>query len=63
MATNGLPWKQSLAQVEELIFKEEIKRKLLHDQRLTAPPGVPRTDWRSMYQAFMEKRKPNFTGN
>jgi predicted TIM-barrel fold metal-dependent hydrolase len=29
--TNGLPWKQSLAQVEELNLKEETKRKLLHD--------------------------------
>jgi predicted TIM-barrel fold metal-dependent hydrolase len=29
--TNGLPWKQSLDQVEGLNLKEETKRKLLHD--------------------------------
>ncbi|MDE3137187.1 MAG: amidohydrolase [Acidobacteriota bacterium] len=29
--TNGLPWKESLAQVEQLGLKEEVKRKLLHD--------------------------------
>jgi predicted TIM-barrel fold metal-dependent hydrolase len=29
--TNGLPWKDSLAQVEELPLKPEAKRKLLRD--------------------------------
>jgi predicted TIM-barrel fold metal-dependent hydrolase len=29
--TNGLPWKESLRQLEELGLKEEVKRKLLRD--------------------------------
>jgi len=29
--TNGLPWKQSLDQIEELGLKEEVKQKLLYD--------------------------------
>jgi predicted TIM-barrel fold metal-dependent hydrolase len=29
--TNGLPWKESLRQIDELGLKEEVKRKLLRD--------------------------------
>ena len=29
--TNGLPWKESLDQVEELKLKDETKQKILHD--------------------------------
>jgi predicted TIM-barrel fold metal-dependent hydrolase len=29
--TNGLPWKESLAQLDELALKPEAKRKLLRE--------------------------------
>lgn len=29
--TNGLPWKESLTQIEQLGLREDVKRKLLHD--------------------------------
>jgi predicted TIM-barrel fold metal-dependent hydrolase len=29
--TNGLPWKESLKQLDDLGLKEEVKRKLLYD--------------------------------
>ena len=32
--TNGLPWKESLQQLEELGLKEEVKRKLLRENAL-----------------------------
>ena len=33
--TNGLPWKESLDQVEGLGLREEAKRKLLRDNAVT----------------------------
>jgi hypothetical protein len=29
--TNGLPWKDSLQQIDDLGLKPEVKQKLLHD--------------------------------
>ena len=43
--TNGLPWRESMRQVEELGLKEEVKRKLLHGNvselfKLSPEPAV-----------------------
>jgi len=43
--TNGLPWKESLRQIDELGLKEDVKRKLLRDNAVElfqlAPKPTP----------------------
>ncbi len=34
--TNGLPWKESLKQIEQLGLRDEVKRRLLHDNAVEA---------------------------